>query len=207
MTQLAAQRLSPDDHARASAEGTAFVARVETVLDRIARTRTQSETLGRVPDSAVAAMREAGVFRALTPRRFGGLEMAPARLFEGMMRIAGADSSAAWIGGQMNVHSFEIALMHPKMQEEFWSDGPDTSASSSYALIGTMRAVEGGFVRPRTRPRSCPACWAGPLVSKSPAPRPKAGTPARWWGMCPRPPNPPRWRWRRGSAGASCWPP
>lgn len=146
MTQLAALRPSPDDHTRASDEGAAFVARVETVLDRIAQTRAQSETLGRVPDSAVTAMREVGVFRALTPRRFGGLEMAPARLFEGMMRIAGADSSAAWIGGQLNVHSFEIALMHPKMQEEFWSDGPDTVASSSYAPIGKVRAVDGGFV-------------------------------------------------------------
>lgn len=151
MTQQGAQRLRtmPDTAAyrdRANTEGAAFVARVETVLDRIASTRDQSEVLGRVPDNAVNAMREIGVFRALTPVRFGGLEMAPGKLFEGMMRIAASDSSAAWIGGQLNVHSFEIALMHPRMQEEFWANGPDTTASSSYAPIGKVRAVDGGFV-------------------------------------------------------------
>lgn len=149
MTQLAAKRLASTDtdyKDRALAEGDAFVARVETAIARIAETRGQSEKLGRVPDGAVAAMREAGVFRALTPMQFGGLELSPAKLFEGMMRIAAADSSAAWIGGQLNVHSFEIALMHPRMQEEFWADGPDTTASSSYAPIGQVRPVDGGFV-------------------------------------------------------------
>ena len=72
--------------------------------------------------------------------------MAPACFFEGVMKIAGAESSAGWIGGQLNVHSFEIALMDKRLQDEFWQDGPDTRASSSYAPTGKWTEVEGGYI-------------------------------------------------------------
>ena len=91
-------------------------------------------------------MTRAGVFRALTPQQYGGLEMDPASFFEGIMKIAGAESSAGWIGGQLNVHSFEIALMDKRLQDEFWQDGPDTRASSSYAPTGEWTAVDGGYI-------------------------------------------------------------
>ena len=86
-----------------------------------------------------------GLFRAFTPVQYGGLEMDPASFFEGIMRIAEADSAAAWIAGQLNVHSFEIALMDERMQEEFWGESPDTRASSSYAPVGKFEPVEGGY--------------------------------------------------------------
>ena len=98
-----------------------------------------------------------GLFRAFTPLRYGGLEMDPASFFQGIMRIAEADSAAAWIAGQLNVHSFEIALMSERMQDEFWGESPDPalpaptppSASSS-----TLTAATGS-----TAPGHFPAAW------------------------------------------------
>lgn len=72
--------------------------------------------------------------------------MDPASFFEGIMRIAEADSAAAWIAGQLNVHSFEIALMDERMQDEFWGSDPDARASSSYAPIGKFEEVDGGYI-------------------------------------------------------------
>jgi 3-hydroxy-9,10-secoandrosta-1,3,5(10)-triene-9,17-dione monooxygenase len=129
---------------RALAAGHELLAAVDGISDGIRSRRTESEKHGRVPDASVDAMIEAGVFRAFTPLRYGGLETDPASFFESIMKIAEADSSAAWIGGQLNVHSFEIALMDERMQDEFWADGPDTRASSSYAPIGKAVAVDGG---------------------------------------------------------------
>lgn len=131
---------------RAYAEGQAFLARIDAILPSIAARRSESEANGRVSDETVAEMREAGVFRAFTPLQFGGLEMDPASYFDGIMRIATADSSAAWIAGQLNIHSFEIALMDEQMQQEFWGASPDTAASSSYAPIGKVEEAEGGYV-------------------------------------------------------------
>jgi 3-hydroxy-9,10-secoandrosta-1,3,5(10)-triene-9,17-dione monooxygenase len=131
---------------RALAAGAEFVANVEKIVPLIRAHRAESERIGRVAEASVAAMKEAGVFRAFTPLQFDGLELPPAAFFDGIMRIGAADPSAAWIGGQLTVHSFEIALMDERMQKDFWSDGPDAVASSSYAPLGKARAVEGGYV-------------------------------------------------------------
>jgi len=130
---------------RAVEEGARYLDSVESVLDTIRAGREVSEKEGRVPDSSVEAMISTGLFRAFTPMRYGGLEMAPAAFFEGIMRIAEADSAAAWIAGQLNVHSFEIALMDERMQDEFWGENPDARASSSYAPIGRYEKVDGGY--------------------------------------------------------------
>lgn len=132
--------------ARAIAEGESFLAKVDGAVDSIRSRRGVSEEQGRVSDETVEEMISTGLFRALTPLRYGGLEMAPAAFFEGVMRIAEADSSAAWIAGQLHCHSFEIALMSERMQDEFWANGPDTRASSSFAPIGQVTEVDGGFV-------------------------------------------------------------
>ncbi|MDO5699089.1 MAG: hypothetical protein Q4G51_14060 [Dermatophilus congolensis] len=131
---------------RAIEEGRVYLEKVDAALDIIRAGAAESEAEGRVPDASVQAMIETGLFRAFTPLRYGGLEMAPAAFFEGIMRIAGADSSAAWVAGQLNVHSFEIALMSEKMQDEFWGEDPNTRASSSYAPIGKHEEVEGGHI-------------------------------------------------------------
>src|SRR5690606_25798409 len=134
-----------DYRARAVEEGRRFLGRVEDILDTVRAGREVSEAEGRVPDATVEAMIGTGLFRAFTPLRYGGLEMAPAAFFEGIMRIAEADSAAAWIAGQLNVHSFEIALMDERMQDEFWGENPDARASSSYAPIGKWEQIDGGY--------------------------------------------------------------
>ncbi|MFI1459100.1 acyl-CoA dehydrogenase family protein [Nocardia carnea] len=130
---------------RAIDEGRRFLEAVDTIRDTIRAGRDTAEAEGRVPDASVEAMIGTGLFRAFTPLRYGGLEMAPAAFFEGIMRIAEADSAAAWIAGQLNVHSFEIALMDERMQDEFWGENPDARASSSYAPIGKYEEVDGGY--------------------------------------------------------------
>lgn len=134
-----------DYRARAYAAGREFLTAVNRILPIIKAGRSESERLGKVADASVAAMVEIGVFRALTPLQYGGLELDPASFFEGIIKIGTADPSAAWIGGQLTIHSFEVALMDQRMQDEFWGSSPDTRASSSYAPLGKAEAVEGGF--------------------------------------------------------------
>ena len=131
---------------RALTEGKKFLTAVDGILDVVRAGRSVSEKQGRVPDRSVDAMISTGLFRAFTPLRYGGLEMDPASFFEGIMRIAEADTAAAWIAGQLNVHSFEIALMDERLQDEFWGPTADARASSSYAPIGKREQVDGGYV-------------------------------------------------------------
>lgn len=131
---------------RALEAGRAFLARIDEIVPLVRAHRTESERLGRVADASVEAMTQAGVFAAFTPLQFGGLELPPADFFDGIMRLGAADPAAAWIGGQLTVHSFEIALMDERAQRAFWEHGPSARASSSYAPVGKARAVDGGFI-------------------------------------------------------------
>lgn len=140
--------------AEAIAEGEKFLERVEGILDTVRKNAHYSEENGKVSDETVQAIIDAGFFRSFTPKRYGGLEMAPAAFYEGVMRIAECDSSAAWITGQLNIHSFEVALMSEKMQDEFWGNDPNTRASSSYAPVGKWEETEGGYILNGTWPFS-----------------------------------------------------
>lgn len=142
---MAATQDWSDYRARAYKVGGEFVQAVEAVTPEIKSLSHESERDGKVSQRTGDLMVQAGVFRTFTPLQYGGLEADPASFFEGVMKIAEADSAAAWIAGQLNCHSFEIALMNERMQEEFWGDSPDTRASSSYAPIGKVRAVDGGY--------------------------------------------------------------
>jgi len=136
----------PEYADRARAAGRRFLADVDDILDTVRAGRDESERQGKVAAASVGAMERAGFFRALTPVQYGGLDMTPAPFFEGIMKVAACDSSAAWIGGQLNVHSWEIALMDKRAQDEFWAEGPDTRASSSYAPTGQFEETEGGYI-------------------------------------------------------------
>lgn len=136
-----------DYRARALAAGKEFLARVDAILPVLRAGRGQAEREGKVPARSVMAMAEAGVFRAFTPLQYGGLELSPADFFDALIRMAQADSAAAWIAGQITCHSLEIASMSPMMHKDFWGvHGPDARASSSYAPIGQAKAVEGGYL-------------------------------------------------------------
>ncbi|WP_250456247.1 acyl-CoA dehydrogenase [Caballeronia sp. ATUFL_M2_KS44] len=132
---------------RALEAGQAFLKAIDAIAPVLRAGREQSERDCRVPDASVEAMLEAGVFRAFTPLQYGGLELSPADFYDGLMRIAQCDSSAAWIAGQIICHNLEIAAMHPQMHEDFWGVyGPDARASSSYAPLGKTEPVEGGYM-------------------------------------------------------------
>jgi 3-hydroxy-9,10-secoandrosta-1,3,5(10)-triene-9,17-dione monooxygenase len=132
---------------RALQAGEKFLRDVDAILPVLRAGCAQSDRESRVPQASVDAMIKAGVFRSFTPLQYGGLEISPADFFEGIIRIARCDSSAAWIAGQINCHALEIAAMDPKMHQDFWgANGPDARASSSYAPLGKAEPCEGGYI-------------------------------------------------------------
>lgn len=136
---------APDYRESCYSAGRWLVADMDAILPELAGRAAETEALGRMPDTSMATMIAAGVFRSLTPRRWGGLEVDPASFFEMTMKVASACGSSGWTAGLVGVHSWQIALMDEHMQAEFWADGPDTRGSSSYMPVGKVKSVSGGF--------------------------------------------------------------
>lgn len=99
----------------------------------------------RVPKENIQALQDAGFFLALQPANWGGFELDPQDFFRMQMAIAEACMSTAWAGGIVAVHAFQIALMDCQAQQDVWGDDIHTRVSSSYAPMGKVEPVEGGF--------------------------------------------------------------
>ncbi|WP_428486359.1 acyl-CoA dehydrogenase family protein [Rhodopila sp.] len=122
-----------------------FFSRIESLLPEIRARAADTEKLGRVPDDIIQGLTDAGVFRAVQPRQWGGLELDLASFYEGMIRIASACGSTGWVASVVGIHPWQIALFANEAQREVWAEDPDARASSSYAPTGSVRREADGF--------------------------------------------------------------
>ena len=122
-----------------------LVERARAMLPTLKERATQADSLRRVPDETIADFQEAGFFRMLQPKRWGGLEVDPKTFFTVQMTIATACPSSAWVLGVVAVHSWQLALFDDGAQQDVWSEDRSTLISSSYAPTGKIEKVEGGY--------------------------------------------------------------
>ncbi|WP_042693886.1 acyl-CoA dehydrogenase family protein [Azospirillum sp. B506] len=111
------------------------------------RERAQAcEQARMVPRETIQAFQDAGFFRILQPRRWGGYEMHPNVLNRVLMELGRGCPSSAWNVMVLGVHPFEVGLLDPRCGDELWGDDNTRLVSSSYAPFGTVKTVEGGYV-------------------------------------------------------------
>jgi 3-hydroxy-9,10-secoandrosta-1,3,5(10)-triene-9,17-dione monooxygenase len=118
---------------------------VGSLLPGIAARSAQADRDCRLPDDTIAELADAGVFRMLQPKRYGGMESEPARFYEVVRAIAAACASTGWVSGVLGVHPWQLGLFDVRAQDEVWGADPRTLAASSYAPLGRLTPVDGGF--------------------------------------------------------------
>jgi 3-hydroxy-9,10-secoandrosta-1,3,5(10)-triene-9,17-dione monooxygenase len=110
------------------------------------KARAKSCTAARnVPAETIEEMQEAGFFRILQPKRFGGFEMSPNVFFDVQKLIAEGCMSTGWMYGVVGCHPYELALFHNKAQQEVWGEDSAMLVSSTYQPVGQVEVVDGGF--------------------------------------------------------------
>ncbi|HTM23334.1 MAG TPA: flavin-dependent monooxygenase [Kofleriaceae bacterium] len=122
-----------------------LLARATALQPVLAERAAEADDLRRIPDTTIAAFREAGFFRILQPRRWGGYELDPQVFFDVQATIAAACPSSAWVLGVLGVHAWQLALFPLATQEEVWGADTGVLISSSYAPTGKVTRVDGGF--------------------------------------------------------------
>ncbi len=134
------------------AEFTPAIPSHATLLERaralipVLKSRSEAAIAARaLPKETIRDMQEAGFFRVLQPRRYGGYEHDPQVFFDIQMALAEGCMSTAWVYGVVGVHPFQLGLFDPKAQADVWSRNDATLISSSYQPVGKVERVEGGF--------------------------------------------------------------
>lgn len=118
-----------------------IVARIEPTLREYAPV---AEVECRLAPEAMAAMVEAGVFRSLVPRAYGGLELDPhsaLRMFEAIARI---DSAAGWLAANQSGIATLGSLLPAKGSAEMFAD-PRAVCAGGWFPPGAAEPVQGGY--------------------------------------------------------------
>jgi 3-hydroxy-9,10-secoandrosta-1,3,5(10)-triene-9,17-dione monooxygenase len=119
--------------------------RVADMLPVIAERAPRAERARRVSDETIAELVHAGVFRMLQPKRYGGAECDPTDFFRVVRAVAGACGSTGWVTSVVGVHPWQLGLFPQGAQDDVWGGDPDTLVSSSYAPVGRLTPVDGGY--------------------------------------------------------------
>ncbi len=99
----------------------------------------------RVPEATIADFHRAGFFRMLQSREYGGYEMDPQVFYAVLLELARTCMSSAWVLGVTGVHNWQLNLFDPAAAKEVWGQDSSVLISSSYAPVGEVTPVEGGF--------------------------------------------------------------
>lgn len=118
---------------------------VRGLLPAIGKRAAATDEGRRILDATVRELAGAGVFRMLQPARFGGLEGDPVDFYRVVREISAVCCSTGWVASVLGVHPWQLGLFPEQAQQDVWGDDPDTRISSSYAPVGRLTPVDGGY--------------------------------------------------------------
>ena len=122
-----------------------YLARVRSLLPALRERADRAERLRRLPDETFADFQDAGLFRCLQPKRYGGYELDPGTLYQAVMEVGTVCGSSAWILGVIGVHNWHLALFEPGAQDDVWGKDTSIQISTSLAPTGSVERADGGF--------------------------------------------------------------
>ncbi|GAB2466738.1 flavin-dependent monooxygenase [Comamonas humi] len=121
------------------------IERAKALAPRLAERAQQADRDGRISDETIAEMAEAGLFRVLQPKRWGGYEMDPRVFYTVQMELAKGCMSTAWVYGVVGVHPWQLGLFPAQAQQDVWGQDSGVRIASTYMPTGKAEPVEGGF--------------------------------------------------------------
>jgi indole-3-acetate monooxygenase len=116
---------------------------IEDLLSEIRARREEFDRLTYIPRDVIEKMKQAGIFRASTPKYFGGDALPTAKFLRTIEAIAQVDGSAAWVAGFGSAGTYYAALPL-ETQRKIYAGGPDQVFAGGVYPLQQARRVKGG---------------------------------------------------------------
>lgn len=141
----ASKNTASNSYTMGSPRAKALIAAATAMGPALVSRRLAGNAAKRVPDETIAEFAEAGFFKILQPEQWGGYAMDPQVFYAVGLEVARFCPSSAWVLGVVAVHNWQLAVFDDQAAQDVWSDDPQTLISSSYAPVGKVKVVDGGF--------------------------------------------------------------
>ena len=124
--------------------GAACIARARGLIPLLRSAADRIDAGNELPPDVLDAMFDAGMFKLLLPRAFGGYELKPVDYIQCVEAIAEGDASAAWCMNQGSGCSMAAAYVAPEVAAEIWGGKRDVVAWGQGPGAKAIR-TEGGW--------------------------------------------------------------
>ncbi|QDQ91355.1 flavin-dependent monooxygenase [Rhodococcus sp. WB9] len=118
---------------------------IRGLLPMIAECADKVDESRRVSEQVIRELGDAGLFKMLQPRRYGGTESNPVHFYEVVRAVSGVCGSTGWLASVLGVHPWHLALFDDRAQNDVWGHDDSVLVSSAYAPVGRLVPVEGGY--------------------------------------------------------------
>ena len=120
--------------------------RARALAPMLKEQRVRAIAARRLPAETFDAMVQAGLFKLLQPKAFGGAELPYGSQVWLTAELAKACGAAGWVAAVVTTHHWMMGKFDPRAQAEVWGADADTVACSAFAFAhATVEPVEGGY--------------------------------------------------------------
>ena len=124
---------------------TELVERARRLLPLLRANSAQGERDRRVTEESIQALRRAGLFKLLQPRRYGGFESSMRALVDVSAAVGEGDGGTAWVVSLLNSGAWLAGCFSGQAQDDVWRENPDALVSGVFSPQVESAKTDGGF--------------------------------------------------------------
>jgi alkylation response protein AidB-like acyl-CoA dehydrogenase len=122
-----------------------LIRRATELQPLLARNAAQAEADRRIPEENIEAIRDAGLFKLMIPKRLGGYETTIKTQLEVTAALGEACGSTAWVVALTNVCAWFTGLFCDQAQRDVFGADPDARVAGVFAPSTGVEKVDGGY--------------------------------------------------------------
>ncbi|GJF33704.1 acyl-CoA dehydrogenase [Kitasatospora sp. NE20-6] len=122
-----------------------LVARAEALRPLLRGNSAQGEQDRRVVEESIQALQQAGLFKILQPKRYGGYETSMRALVDVSAAVGEADGGTAWVVSLLNSGAWLASCFPAQAQDDVWGENPGALVSGVFSPLVESTKVAGGF--------------------------------------------------------------
>jgi 3-hydroxy-9,10-secoandrosta-1,3,5(10)-triene-9,17-dione monooxygenase len=123
-----------------------LVTRARTLFPRLRERAAEVEQARRIPDSTIAELQAAGLFKLFVPRRFGGHQTSVRTFLDVSAEVARGCGSTGWVAALINICGWLGSLYSEAAQNDIWGADPDARIAGVLTPSATATPADNGVV-------------------------------------------------------------